>query len=280
MTDAIADSMIIPDWPAPERVRACSTTRLGGVSLPPYDSLNLGDHVGDDPRCVAANRRRLIDALNLPAEPAWLNQVHGDRVIAPACAPAVADAACTREPGQVCVVMTADCLPVLFCDRAGHCVAIAHAGWRGLAGGVIPATVAAMACDPAQVLAWLGPAIGPDAFEVGAEVRAAFTTLDAGNDLCFRPSAAGRWLADIYSLARRQLEGLGITSVYGGKRCTFSEQKWFFSYRREQRTGRMASLIWLAARSNIHAHPCEAAKPKSGSRLPVSTLAPEGVGDR
>lgn len=247
MTDAIINSLIIPDWPAPERVRACSTTRLGGVSPPPYVSLNLGDHVGDDPRCVAANRRRLRDALKLPAEPAWLNQVHGDRVIAPACAPAAADAACTREPGQVCVVMTADCLPVLFCDRAGRCVAIAHAGWRGLAGGVIPATVAAMACDPAQMLAWLGPAIGPQAFEVGSEVRAAFTALDGGNDGCFQPSPnPGRWLADIYGLARRQLAGLGITAIYGGRWCTFTEPERFFSYRREQRTGRMASLIWLA----------------------------------
>jgi len=246
MTDAIADSLIIPDWPAPERVRACSTTRLGGGSPPPYDSLNLGDHVGDDPRHVAANRRRLIAALRLPAEPAWLNQVHGDGVIAPACAPAAADAACTREAGRVCVVMTADCLPVLFCDRAGRCVAIAHAGWRGLASGVIPATLAAMACDPAQVLVWLGPAIGPHAFEVGGEVRAAFVALDAGNDSCFRPSATGRWLADIYGLARRQLEALGMKSIYGGKWCTFTEQQWFFSYRREKRTGRMASLIWLA----------------------------------
>ena len=159
--------------------------------------------------------------------------------------PVAADAAFTREPGRPCVVMTADCLPVLLCDRAGTVVAAAHAGWRGLAGGVIAATVARMATPPGELLAWLGPAIGPEAFEVGDEVRAAFLARDAGHIDSFRPSPTGRWLADLYELARRQLTGLGISAIYGGEFCTFSEPERFFSYRRENCTGRMASLIWL-----------------------------------
>lgn len=203
--------------------------------------------MGDDPTAVATNRQRLAEALELPAEPAWLNQVHGNRVAAAerVCVPVEADAACTQEPGRVCVVMTADCLPVLLCDRLGSRVAIAHAGWRGLAEGVISATVARMGCHPGDLLAWLGPAIGPDAFEVGEEVRAAFLALDLDNHSHFKPSPAGRWLADIYGLARRQLRALGISSVYGGHWCTFTDRERFFSYRRDGRTGRMASLIWL-----------------------------------
>jgi len=244
----LGNSLILPDWPAPGRVRAVSTTRHGGVSLSPYDSLNLGDHVGDAPEQVAANRRRLRQVLELAAEPAWLNQVHGNTVVAAeqVTAPVEADAACTRQAGPVCVVMTADCLPVLLCDRAGTCVAIAHGGWRGLAGGIIGATVAGMDCAPSELMAWLGPAIGPAAFEVGAEVRQAFLELDPGNAGCFQVSPAGRWLADIYELARRQLRALGISAIYGGGWCTFGEREHFFSYRRDGRTGRMASLIWLA----------------------------------
>lgn len=241
------EHLIIPDWPVPTRVRAVSTTRHGGVSAPPYDSLNLAEHVGDDPACVAENRRRLMAAVGYAAEPAWLEQIHGTNVIdaGTACAPMAADAAWTRAPGRPCVVMTADCLPVLLCDRAGTVVATVHAGWRGLAGDVIAATVASMKAPPAKLLAWLGPAIGPDAFEVGEEVRAAFLALDVGSAGCFRPSPAGRWLADLYALARRQLRRLGVTAIYGGEFCTFSDPKRFFSYRRENPTGRMATLIWL-----------------------------------
>ena len=248
MSEWQRESLIIPDWPAPARVRAVSTTRQGGGSAPPYDSLNLAEHVGDDPTCVAANRRRLMAAVGYPAEPAWLEQVHGTNVIdaGTVFAPMTADAAWTREPDRPCVVMTADCLPVLLCDHAGTVVAAAHTGWRGLAGGVIAATIAAMNAPAAELLVWLGPAIGPDAFEVGEEVRAAFLGLSADNVDCFQPSPAGRWLADLYGLARRQLRALGVATIYGGDYCTFSQPERFFSYRRENPTGRMATLIWLA----------------------------------
>lgn len=247
MPELLADDLLFPDWPAPPTVRAVSTTRHGGVSLPPYYGLNLAEHVGDDPSCVAENRRRLAAAMNLTAEPAWLNQVHGVAVVAAetACASVTADAAWTDKPDRYCVVMTADCLPVLLCDRAGRMVAAAHAGWRGLAGGVIAATVARLPTAPANLLAWLGPAIGPQAFEVGDEVRAAFLALNKGHHDCFRPSPAGRWLADIYELARRQLSELGVSAIYGGGFCTFNESDRFFSYRRDGRTGRMATLIGL-----------------------------------
>ena len=248
MNERQLESLILPDWPAPVRVRAVSTTRCGGVSPSPYASLNLAEHVGDNPVCVAENRRRLAAMAEYPAEPAWLEQVHGIHTVAAETvrAPVAADAAWTRAAGRPCVVMTADCLPVLLCDRAGTVVAAAHAGWRGLVGGVIAATVARMDTPSTELLAWLGPAIGSDAFEVGEEVRAAFLALDAGAAVCFRPSPAGRWLADIYELARRQLRRLGVAAIYGGEFCTFSEPERFFSYRRENRTGRMATLIWLA----------------------------------
>jgi YfiH family protein len=247
MSELRPEMLIVPDWPAPVAVRAVSTTRLGGVSLPPYAELNLAGHVGDQPEHVAENRRRLAWTAGLPAEPAWLDQVHGTVVVAAetVSSPIAADAAWTSQPGRPCVVMTADCLPVLFCDRSGTVVAAVHAGWRGLAGGVIAATVKQLGKTPAELLAWLGPAIGPTAFEVGEEVRAAFLALDAGNVADFRPSPAGRWLADLYGLARRQLQGLGMTAIYGGDYCTFSDPARFFSYRREQQTGRIASLIWL-----------------------------------
>ena len=247
MSELRTEHLILPDWPAPARVRAVNTTRHGGISPPPYASLNLAEHVGDDPTCVAENRRRLAAAVGFPTEPAWLEQVHGIHVVAAetVCAPVAADAAWTRAAGRPCVVMTADCLPVLLCDRASTVVAAAHAGWRGLAGGVIAATVTEMNAPPSELLAWLGPAIGPDAFEVGEEVRAAFLALDADNAGCFRPSPAGRWLADLYELARRQLRALGVMAIYGGEFCTFSDSKRFFSYRRKNPTGRMATLIWL-----------------------------------
>jgi YfiH family protein len=237
--------MISPDWPAPANVKSLMTTRAGGVSGAPWESLNLGDHVGDDPAHVAANRERLRQRL--PAEPGWLKQVHGDRVVELGRdASREADAAFTRESGRVCAVLTADCLPVLFCDRAGSVVAAAHAGWRGLAGGVLEATVAAMQADPGEILAWMGAAIGPVAFEVGDEVRAAFVATHAEAAAAFVPQAtAGKWLADIYQLARIRLESAGVRAVYGGGRCTFSEADRFYSYRRDGVTGRMAALVWL-----------------------------------
>lgn len=235
-----------PDWPAPAMVRAVSTTRLGGVSAPPFDSLNLGDHVGDDPVRVARNRELLREALGLPAEPTWLEQVHGRRVVVAGNDEiSRADGAWTGEPGRVCVVMTADCLPVLLCDRAGTRVAALHAGWRGLAMGVLEAGVAALGVAPDTVMAWLGPAIGPSAFEVGDEVRTAFVDHDARAAAGFALRRPDHWLADLYLLARQRLEGCGIGGIYGGGRCTYSESGLFYSYRREATTGRSATLIWL-----------------------------------
>lgn len=239
--------LLIPVWPAPSAVRAVISTRVGGVSLAPFDSLNLGDHVGDDPAAVAENRKRLEAVAQLPATPVWLNQVHGTRVLD--CALPLgnreADASMTSQPGQVCVVMTADCLPVLFCNRAGNRVAAVHAGWRGLADGVIEAALAGFA-DPAdQLLAWLGPAIGPDAFEVGPEVRERFLQDDLQAGSAFLPGRPGHWLADIYRLARLRLERAGVGFIGGGDYCTVTDIKRFFSYRRDGVTGRMASLIWI-----------------------------------
>lgn len=240
-----AGDLLIPDWPAPVRVRACVTTRAGGCSSAPFASLNLGDHVGDDPQAVAENRRRLQALLG--CQPAWLSQVHGVSVVeADPAQVAEADASWSAAPGIACAIMTADCLPVLFCDRAGARVAAAHAGWRGLAAGVLESTVAALGCPADQVLAWLGPAIGPQAFEVGAEVREAFVSQHAGAAAAFVPSAnPGRYMADLYHLARVRLAAVGVTAVYGGGLCTFSDAARFYSYRREPRTGRLASLIWL-----------------------------------
>ncbi|WP_165668119.1 peptidoglycan editing factor PgeF [Metapseudomonas otitidis] len=236
---------LTPDWPAPARVRACVTTRADGVSLPPYDSFNLGDHVDDDPAAVASNRLKLTTTLG--CQPAWLSQVHGIRVVeADPTRVETADASWSQAPGIASLVMTADCLPALFCNRDGTRVAAAHAGWRGLANGVLEATLDALATPADQILVWLGPAIGPDAFEVGPEVREAFIAQHAEADTAFRPSAnAGRYLADIYALARIRLAARGITAVYGGGFCTVSDPR-FYSYRRASRTGRFASLVWLA----------------------------------
>ena len=237
--------MIQPDWPAPARVRACMTTREGGVSPPPWASFNLGDHFGDTPAHVASNRARLRESL--PAEPGWLRQVHSARVVELGREQnPEADASFTREAGQVCAVLTADCLPVLFCDRAGSVVAAAHAGWRGLANGVLEATVAAMGVAPGEVLAWMGAAIGPRAFEVGEEVREAFITRHPEAAAAFAPHALGKWLADLYALARIRLGSVGVRSIYGGGRCTLTEAETFYSYRRDGVTGRMAALVWLA----------------------------------
>ncbi|MDA8128150.1 MAG: peptidoglycan editing factor PgeF [Betaproteobacteria bacterium] len=240
--------LIVPDWPAPARVKSLMTTRVGGVSETSWASLNLGDHVGDDPARVAANRARL--RRHLPSEPGWLRQVHSARAVELGGEPhPEADAAFTRDAGQVCAVLTADCLPALFCDRSGSVVAAAHAGWRGLAGGVLETTVAAMQVAPGDVLVWLGAAIGPQAFEVGDDVRETFVAQHPDAAAAFRPhpdARPGKWLADIYRLARIRLDRIGVRAVHGGGRCTFNESDVFFSYRRDGVTGRMASLIWLA----------------------------------
>jgi YfiH family protein len=236
---------IKPEWPAPDTVRALATTRTGGVSLPPYDSFNLGDHVGDDPAAVARNREIL--RAYLPAEPGWLKQVHGTTV-APVDSPDArveADAGVAFESAAVCAVLTADCLPVLFCDRRGTRVAAAHAGWRGLAAGVLEACIAAMRCPSDEILAWLGPAIGPQAFEIGEEVREVFVRDLPAAAAAFVPVKPGKWLADIYELARLRLARAGVCEVYGGGFCTYAETGRFYSFRRDKATGRMASLIWL-----------------------------------
>ncbi|MGL5224779.1 MAG: peptidoglycan editing factor PgeF [Aeromonas sp.] len=241
---------IEPNWPAPAHVRALSTTREGGVSEGAFAGLNLGAHVGDEPGRVAANRAYLQQVAQIPGPLNWLNQVHGT-VVHPVSSHYEqipdADAACAHEIGQACIVMTADCLPVLFCDRAGTVVAAAHAGWRGLKEGVLEASIAAMGCEPSDILAWLGPAIGPTAFEVGGEVREAFMAEQAEAAAAFITSTnEGKWLADIYQLARLRLARAGVNAVYGGEHCTFSDKDQFYSYRRDNQTGRMASLIWLA----------------------------------
>ncbi len=269
MADAM--NILTPDWPAPKNVRSVQTTRHGGVSGTPYTSLNLGDHVGDAPLAVERNRM-LLEPL-LPSEPVWLKQVHGVAVADAAqadCWPE-ADACVSAHPGAVCVVMTADCLPVLLCDDSGSVVGAVHAGWRGLCDGVIEQTVQAMKVPPATLMAWLGPAIGAQAFEVGDEVRAAFVARQPQAAAAFIPSPASgstkgrqagcgivtgvggegkgegkKWLADIYQLARLRLHALGITRIYGGGLCTYTDSARFFSYRRDGATGRMGTFIWLA----------------------------------
>jgi YfiH family protein len=238
----------VPEWPAPAHVRALVTTRLGGVSGGPYASFNLSYRVGDDEAAVHENRRRLRTWL--PAEPRWLRQVHGAVVVEAdgVTAPVDADAAVTCNPGVVCAISVADCIPVLFCNRAGTVAGAAHAGWRGLAGGVLENTVAALGCAPADLMAWLGPGIGPTAFEVGADVVDAFVARDDGAGVAFRPHAEGKWLCDLFLLARRRLAALGISAVSGGDRCTYREPGQFFSYRRDRATGRMAALLWLEPR--------------------------------
>ena len=235
---------IVPDWPAAACVKALITTRAGGVSSGPYASFNLGLRTGDDPQAVAANSATLN--AHLPQPPRWLRQVHGTRVVEADGLTEVseADAAVARRPDTVCAVLVADCIPVLLADRAGTTVGIAHAGWRGLAAGVIENTVRAMARDPRDLGAYLGPGIGPAAFEVGDDVRDALLARDAGAAGAFRPHAAGKWLADLFLLARRCLQRSGVREVHGGGLCTYSDRERFFSYRRNRTTGRMAALIW------------------------------------
>jgi YfiH family protein len=238
--------LVEPDWPASPRVRAAMTTRAGGVSRAAYGTFNLARHVGDDDDAVSENRRRLRVALRLPSEPAWLEQVHGARVaVLPAGETRAADAAVAFGPGAVCAVLVADCLPVFLSNVEGDRIGLAHAGWRGLAAGVVEATIATLDCDPGSLVAWLGPAIGPQAFEVGDDVRAAFVSQDPAAAAEFRPGRAGRFFADLPGLAKRRLAGAGVRSVYGGNRCTVSDRDRFFSYRRDGATGRMAALLWI-----------------------------------
>ncbi|MDT8311001.1 MAG: peptidoglycan editing factor PgeF [Methylophaga sp.] len=244
----MADSLIQPDWPAPFNVKALFSTRLGGVSPSPYDSLNLGDHVGDRLENVTVNRQILTNTAELPDKPLWLRQTHSTTVVDSQRwqAGIEADAIFSTQPNHICVVMTADCLPVLLCDKQGRQVAAIHAGWRGLCGGIIEQTVARLNAAPEDLLAWLGPAIGPAQFEVGAEVRDAFMAESAAAVNAFLPAKPGHYLADIYTLARLRLQRCDIRNVYGGGYCTVSQPELFFSYRRDGVTGRMTSLIWLA----------------------------------
>jgi len=241
-------AFITPDWPAPSNVHAAFSLRSGGVSGAPFDSLNLGAHVGDDPGSVGENRRRVEAALALPATPRWLNQVHGTNVLDAdrfAGAPESADAVVVRRPGTVAVIQVADCLPVLLAAAGGRAVAAAHAGWRGLAAGVLEATVERLAEPASGLTAWLGPAIGPEHFEVGDEVRAAFMQADPGAVEAFAVNARGRWQCDLVQLARHRLLALGVRQICGGTWCTFADRGRFFSHRREGRCGRMGAFIWL-----------------------------------
>ncbi len=240
-------------FPEIESVRGLTTTRAGGCSTETFKSLNLATHVGDDNAAVRENRRRLAQALDLPAEPVWLDQCHGTAVTVVQAGsqllpPPQTDAAITREPHQVLAVLSADCLPILLCAPQVGAIAVAHAGWRGLANGVVENTVAAMAADAMEIYAWLGPAIGPGAFEVGEDVRAAFVKNDAAAARHFQTSARDKWLADLAGLARDRLQQLGITKVTGADLCTYSNPDTFFSFRRDGQCGRMASLLWMSPR--------------------------------
>lgn len=249
--------IIFPRWPAPAGIHAAFTLRSGsGISQPPFDTCNIAAHVGDEPHAVAGNRARLRASLGLPEEPAWLEQVHGNRVVdldtgglgetRLAGSPG-ADAAVTRAPGRICAIQVADCMPVLFAAADGSAIGAAHAGWRGLAGGVLEATVRAMRTPPEELLVWLGPAIGQSHFEVGEEVRAAFMAADTGAAAAFTANQRGRWQCDLQTLARRKLAALGVSGpcVFGGSWCTYADAGRFFSYRRDGRCGRMAALIWM-----------------------------------
>lgn len=235
---------ITPDWPAPNNVHAATTLRTGGVSVGAFNSLNVALHVGDNVDWVLQNRAIVKNMLDLPDDPAWLEQIHSAQVVDAANMGLLkrADASYTDKPGVVCAVMTADCLPVLVCASDGSRVAAIHAGWRGLLAGIISNTLAAMVLD--NVLVWLGPAIGPNCFEVGDDVRDAFLQKNADFAFAFKAQGSGKWLADIYQLARIDLAALGINKIYGGAFCTFTGQDRFYSYRRDKETGRMATLIW------------------------------------
>ena len=243
------DGLVVPDWPAPPNIRAVVTTRdLPGASKPPFQRFNLGVRCGDDAAAVVANRAALVEMLELPEEPRWLRQVHGidvhDADALLADVDPEADAAVTHQPGRVLAILTADCMPVFVCADDGTAVGIAHAGWRGLAGGVIEATIAQLGVAPASLVAWLGPAIGAQSYEVGDEVRAAFVDGDPGDADAFAPTQPGHWTCDLYALARARLVRAGVTRIAGGGFDTFSDDR-FYSYRRDRETGRFASLVWI-----------------------------------
>ena len=234
------------DWAVPDNIGFAVSTREGGVSLPPFDSLNLGDHVNDDPEAVAENRRRVQSLFSMPSQPVWLEQVHGTNVVSlPLDGSNQADASYSNIPGQVCVVMTADCLPVLLCDRNGTEVAAVHAGWRGLCNGVIEATLAKFKASPDDILAFTGPAIGPAAFEVGAEVREAFMAVDEVAEQAFVPVLPGKYLGNLELLATQRLQAAGVTQITCASLCTYTQSDKYFSYRKAAATGRFASFIWL-----------------------------------
>lgn len=248
MTGLSSDTWLLADWSAPAHISAGTSWRRGGISQGSYASLNLALHVGDDANAVAENRHR----LHLPSAPIWLNQVHGRMVVdagqvveqSPARV-IEADAAYTDRVGVICAVLTADCLPVLICDRQGTRVAAVHAGWRGMAVGIIEGTVDALGLPGEQLLAWLGPAIGPNAYEVGEEVRDTFMRNNPEAGMAFRSSSPGHWWMDIYQLARQRLMSRGVSAISGGDHCTWHEADNFYSYRRDGVTGRMASVIWI-----------------------------------
>ena len=239
---------ISPDWPSPPNVRAAASTRFGpGISKPPFETFNLGARCGDDPVAVAENRRRLCEALSLPSPPCWLRQVHGTNIArcdSGGGEEPEADAAVTRTPGVTLAILTADCLPVLFCAKDGSEIAAAHAGWRGLSAGVLEDTVAALRAPPGQILAWLGPAIGPHSYEVGGEVRDAFLARGDAASTAFSPTRPGHWHCDLYMLAGQRLRAAGVSRIFGGGFDTFTDPR-FYSYRRDgARSGRFATLIW------------------------------------
>ena len=256
-SDSERVQILKPDWPAPPEVHAAFTLRSGGVSAPPFDSLNLGAQVGDEAAAVRENRRRVRAQLRLTQEPAWMEQVHGTVVVELnqaalldvhlPTARCVGDAAVTNRAGPICAVQVADCLPVLFAVRDGSAVAAAHAGWRGLAGGVLEATVRALSVEPRELIAWLGPAIGQAHFEVGEEVRRAFLATDPDATSAFAANDRGRWQCDLVGLARGRLAALGVTEVFGGTWCSYTDAAHFFSYRRDGQCGRMAALVWREA---------------------------------
>lgn len=242
------DNLLLADWPAPRGVHGLTTLRAPlGASQPPFDRLNLGARCGDGPETVERNRRLLGELAGLPEPPRWLRQVHGTTVaVEPGEDEPEADAAVTATPGRVLAILTADCLPVLFAARDGSEVGAAHAGWRGLCDGVLEATVAAMRTQAGELLAWLGPAAGPQAYEVGDEVRAAFLAVDPRAAEAFASTRPGHWHCDLYALARQRLAAIGVARVFGGEFCTISDPWRFYSFRRDGRTGRMASLVWIA----------------------------------
>lgn len=260
MTHEAVENYLLADWPAPRGIHALVTTRIGGVSKSPYETFNLAQHVGDDASLVQQNRQRLQSILEAYSsksieEPVWISQVHGTEVLnldlisnsAAKQNNVEADAVYSSVAAQPCLVQTADCLPVLFCDDSGQEIAAAHAGWRGLAAGILEDTLARFSASPSKILAWMGPAIGPERFEVGIDVYESFVAANQSYAAAFQPvsgSEQQKWLADLYKLARWQLEKLGITRIYGGDFCTYQQSELFYSYRRDGATGRMASVIW------------------------------------